>query len=325
MKWTTKTTCNKIINGRQHFLGRLLISAAFLLTFSIVFSQNSIAYLKTDLSSESHNIVVHKNEHVIPFELVRGMIVMQAKINQQPGHFILDTGAPLMVINETPETPSRLASSFKEEIKVGETTISHFDWAGIEEKKLDALVLDISHLEQAFQRPLKGMIGFNALKEYELFFDYDNQVVLRYHARNNPLHDSAKPLHKLPFQKLDHLPVIAVKIGNKKFYFGLDTGACTNMIDQSVLEAVDAALITELPDEEVQGLDQSVTRVKAVRVNSVTTKGLQIEDLKFLATDMPKLHTDEGIQLDGLLGYSFLSRMKFSINYPKQRIYVWEH
>lgn len=325
MKWTTKITRKKIINGRQYCtLSLLLFTALFFFSPSIAFSQNSIAYLKTDLSSEDHSIIVHKNEHIIPFELVRGMIVMQAKINQQPGEFILDTGAPLMVINETPKTPSRLASSFKEEVQVGETTISNFDWAGIEEEKLDALVLDISHLEQAFQRPLKGMIGFNALKEYELFFDYDNQVVLRYKARKNPLHDSAKPLHKLPFQKIDHLPVITVKIGNKKFHFGLDTGACTNMIDQSVLEAIDAAYVSELPDEEVQGLDQSITRVKAVSIHEVKTKDLQIKDLKFLATDMPKLHSEDGIVLDGLLGYSFLSRMKFSINYPKQRIYVWE-
>jgi hypothetical protein len=207
---------------------------------------------------------------------------------------------------------------------VGETTIGHFNWAGIEEKKLDALVLDISHLEKAFQRPLKGMIGFNALKDYELFFDYEQRQVLRYEAQRNALHENADFLHKLPFQKLDHLPVIAVKIGKKKFYFGLDTGACTNLINRSVLESIEQELITDLPDEEVQGLDQRVNRVKAVNIKAIEVKGLVEKDLKFLATEMPELHSDDGIQLAGLLGYSFLSRMKFSINYPKQRIYVWE-
>jgi predicted aspartyl protease len=252
------------------------------------------------------------------------MIVMQAKIDQQPGHFILDTGAPLMIINEEPQTPSRLASSFKEEITVGETVINDFNWAGNEEKKLDALVLDISHLEQAFQRPLKGMIGFNVLKGYELFFDYEKRIVRRYAGRKNQLHQQSRPLHNIPFQKFAHLPVITLKIGNKKFRFGLDTGACTNMIDQSVLDALDETIVTPLADEEVQGLDQHINRVQAVQLKSVEAKGLVVEDLKFLATDLSELQSDEGIVLDGLLGYSFLSRMKFSISYPKQRIYVWE-
>lgn len=325
MKWTTKTSNQEKINGRQLYRTRqILLFAVCMLTSFVAFSQNSIAYLRSELSKETPEVINHRSENVIPFELIRGMIVMQASINDQPGHFILDTGAPLMVVNETPETPSRIAASFKEEIEVGETIINNFDWAGIEEKKLNALVLDISHLEQAFQRPLKGMIGFNAIKEYELLFDYEQQVVRRYHARKNLLHDQASPLHKLPFQKMDHLPVITVKIGNKKFHFGLDTGACANMIDQSALEALEAELITELPDEEVQGLDQSINRVKAVAIHSIEARDMIIEDLKFLATDMPELHTDDGMVLDGLLGYSFLSRMKFSINYPKQRIYVWE-
>lgn len=325
MKWTTKTSNQQKINGRQLYRTRqILLFAVCMLTSFVAFSQNSIAYLRSELSKETPEVINHRSENVIPFELIRGMIVMQASINDQPGHFILDTGAPLMVVNETPETPSRIAASFKEEIEVGETIINNFDWAGIEEKKLNALVLDISHLEQAFQRPLKGMIGFNAIKEYELLFDYEQQVVRRYHARKNLLHDQASPLHKLPFQKMDHLPVITVKIGNKKFHFGLDTGACANMIDQSALEALEAELITELPDEEVQGLDQSINRVKAVAIHSIEARDMIIEDLKFLATDMPELHTDDGMVLDGLLGYSFLSRMKFSINYPKQRIYVWE-
>ena len=325
MKWTTKTSNQQKINGRQLYRTRqILLFAVCMLTSFVAFSQNSIAYLRSELSKETPEVINHRSENVIPFELIRGMIVMQASINDQPGHFILDTGAPLMVVNETPETPSRIAASFKEEIEVGETIINNFDWAGIEEKKLNALVLDISHLEQAFQRPLKGMIGFNAIKEYELLFDYEQQVVRRYHARKNLLHDQASPLHKLPFQKMDHLPVITVKIGNKKFHFGLDTGACANMIDQSALEALEAELITELPDEEVQGLDRSINRVKAVAIHSIEARDMIIEDLKFLATDMPELHTDDGMVLDGLLGYSFLSRMKFSINYPKQRIYVWE-
>lgn len=325
MKWTTNFFQITNVNSRNLPIFRKTITTFFLaFCFLISFAQHSIAYLRTIPKTESFYHLSGRTEQTIPFELVRGMIVIQAQIDQQPGQFILDTGAPLMIINDQPEAPSRWAASFKKEIQVGETTIEAFNWAGIEEKSLDALVLDISHLESAFDRTLKGMIGFNVLKEYELFFDYEQQFILRYPPRKNFLHKNVRPLLSIPFKLYDHLPVITVEIGKKKFTFGLDTGACTNMIDQSVLEALEAEWFSSLPQEEVQGLDQDINRVPVIALKEIRVKELVLNDLKFLAADMPQLHSDAGIALDGLLGYSFLSQMKFSINYPKQQIYVWE-
>ncbi|MEZ4991622.1 MAG: pepsin/retropepsin-like aspartic protease family protein [Saprospiraceae bacterium] len=334
MKWMTKEQTGQIIdrNPRKNFKSNLLpkILSFVLICFCnfsplSVFTQSPVAYLKASVKSEKEHELPVSIERGIPFELVRGMIVTQARIDDQDGQFILDTGAPLMVINDKPSTPSRVAASFRDEIAVGETTIKAFDWAGTEEKSLNALVLDISHLESAFERPLKGMIGFNAIKDYEVFFDYEDQSLLRCHPRKNVLHQNARPLHTIRFQLYDHLPVIVIKVGDKTLRFGLDTGACDNLLDESVLSGLDPALFTYLEDEAVQGLDQKVNRVRAITVNQMVVEDLPVlSDLKFLSTDLPQLRDASGNELDGLLGYSFLSRMKFSINYPKRKIYVWE-
>lgn len=289
------------------------------------FSQSPVAYLKASVESLATHPLPASMEQGIEFELVRGMIVTKASIDNQQGEFILDTGAPLMVINDVPSEPSRVAASFKDEIAVGETIIDAFDWAGREEKSLDALVLDISHLESAFERPLKGMIGFNAIKDYEIFFDYEENTLLRCNPRKNILHENANPVHSIRFQLYDHLPVITLQVGDRVLRLGLDTGACDNLLDESVLKQLDTALFSYLPDEAVQGLDQKVNRVQAIRVDEAQLEDLPVvSGLKFLTTEMPQLRDASGNELDGLLGYSFLSRMKFSINYPKRRIYVWE-
>jgi hypothetical protein len=331
MNWMTTNRIGPLIKKvhlsktRISLFLKPLLFVFLYLTATSLSAQSPVAYLKAEVRSEKAHKLPFTIEHGIPFELIRGMIVTRARIDDQDGHFILDTGAPLMVINDIPTAPSRVAASFKDEIEVGETTIREFDWGGTEEKSLDALVLDISHLESAFQLPLKGMIGFNAINDYEVYFDYEEQTILRCNPRKNILHENASPSHTLRFQLFDHLPVIILKVGDKTLRFGLDTGACDNMLDQSALSKLDPALFTYLADEEVQGLDQRINRVRTVALNEMVIEDLPvISGLKFLATEMPQLRDASGNQLDGLLGYSFLSRMKFSINYPKRKIFVWE-
>lgn len=303
-----------------------MVAMGLLMAIFPLHSQNTVAYLRTASLAEAAPAFewTAPTGQRIPFKLIRGMILTEASIDQEKGRFILDTGAPLLVVNDRPDAPSRLAASFSQEIQVGETTIENFRWAGLEEKKLEALVLDISHLESAFGQSLEGMIGYNVLKDYEVYFDYENSFMLRSDPRKNVLHDHAEPLYSIPFQLSDHLPVITVTIGKRKLRLGLDTGACANLIDVAALEALDAGLITWLPDEEVQGLDQNVKRVQALQLDHLEAKELAVSDLKFLSADLSQLHSEDGVALDGLLGYAFLSRFKFSINYPKGRIYVWE-
>lgn len=325
MKRTSKNKIYCSINHRyQPQVLRLINLFAFVWIVGTALGQSSIAYLNSSFNANSTTTLAISNEEVIPFELIRGMIVMDAQVDRKDGQFILDTGAPLMIINDQPEQNTLLAASFKQEVPIGKTTIEVFNWAGTEEKRMDALVLDISHLESAFDRPLKGMIGYNALKQYEVFFDYEKQFVQRYRARKNSLHKNATPLYSIPFQLYDHLPVITIQIGKHKLRFGLDTGACANLIDQSILETLSEEYYTHSADEEIQGLDQGVSSVKALVMNQIEAKGLVLKEMKFLATELPQLQGPDGSSIQGLLGYSFLSKMKFSINYPKRRIYVWE-
>lgn len=325
MKWTTENKSDYTRPNKYSLpIVKLINLFALVLMVGTMLGQNSIAYLRSSLNTNTVATAAISDEEAIPFDLIRGMIVMNAQVDQTDGQFILDTGAPLMIINDQPEQTTLKATSFKQEVAIGETTIDVFNWAGAEEKKMDALVLDISHLESAFDLPLTGMIGYNALKQYEIFFDYEKQFVLRYRARKNKLHENATPIYSIPFQFYDHLPVITIKIGKRRFRFGLDTGACANLIDQSILEKLSEELYIDSTDEEVQGLDQSVDKVKALIMKHIEVKELAVEDLKFLATDLSQLQSTDGRSIDGLLGYSFLSKMKFSINYPKQRIYIWE-
>lgn len=290
----------------------------------IVNAQNNVALFDLDINNVSRN-----NENVAemlttPFELIDGMIVVEAEMNQQKGHFILDTGAPLMIVNApTSHTGNVEAKGISEAFLVNEVKIESFEWAGIKEAELDAIAMDISHLERATNRTLLGLIGYDMLKDFEILIDYKNHIIRFLNPKKNDLHHHSRPICTVPFIIENHLPIIKVKVGKKKMYFGLDTGAEVNLIDLSIKDKINPSLLSPLKIEEIQGVDKVVHEVFATYLSSTEVKNLSFENMKFLFTDISHLRDNSTFQLDGLLGFPFFSQRKCSINYKKRKIYFW--
>ncbi|MDZ4702817.1 MAG: pepsin/retropepsin-like aspartic protease family protein [Saprospiraceae bacterium] len=264
-------------------------------------------------------------EALIPFEVNRGMIIVKAQLNGRPGSFIVDTGAPLMVVNKPPEaTAQQEARSFASAINYTPETIDRFQWAEMAFQNLDALALDISHLEASTQCDLAGMVGYNALNHYEVLFDYRQNRMALYDARRNVLHRTASPLMEFSFELQDHLPVVKIQAGERKLAFGIDTGAGINLIDRRWLEALPAGMLTLQQDEAVRGMDQQMQTVPSALISGLELDGLPLDDqMGFLFTDLQHLQTNTGLEIDGLLGFPFLKQLVFSINYPKRKLYIW--
>ncbi|MEZ5044333.1 MAG: retroviral-like aspartic protease family protein [Saprospiraceae bacterium] len=290
-----------------------------------VFGQRSIAFLDTP----NHKVVsissnIPENSQAIPMEIVRGMIYLEAEMNGEKGQFILDTGAPMLLVNQK-ELKQKQANalSFGEGISVTETEISSFNLANIHRKNLPALALDISHLEKASGKKIMGLIGYNVLEQYELLLDFDNNLLYLINVKSTKLPSLHNPVASISFNLDDHLPVIQAKIGGQILRLGIDTGAASNLLDEKVLAGLTDQEIDFLPNEEIQGLDQKVKEVKAAVLHQVDVNGHNIDNAKFLFTDLSFLREKTGHQLDGLLGSPFFSSATFSINYPKKKINIW--
>ncbi len=291
--------------------------------------QHTVSFLNTLPSSVKRSATVQADktvaEALIPFEVNRGMIIVKAQLNGRTGSFIVDTGAPLMVVNKSPEPTTRQeARSFASAISYTPETIDRFQWAEMAFQNLDALALDISHLEASTQCALAGMVGYNALYHYEVLFDYRQNRMALYDARRNVLHRTASPLMELSFELQDHLPVVKIQAGAHKLAFGIDTGAGINLIDRQWLEALPAGMLTLQQEEAVRGMDQQMQTVPSGLISGLELDGLPLDDqMGFLFTDLQHLQTNTGLEIDGLLGFPFLKQLVFSINYPKRKLYIW--
>ena len=261
---------------------------------------------------------------VAPFELVNGMIIVQASVNGVLGDFILDTGSPGIVLNSVEHEPSTSfsASGIGGELEIGSVTVEHFKWGIIEKAEIEGFTLDIGHLELATGRKIMGLIGFEVFQQYELLFDYPNNVVSIYNASKVKKYKK-KPVAEVPFKMCGHVPVIAVKVGKKKAFLGLDSGAETNLLDDSFLKPLKKSFLKNNRKEIVIGLDQEEQEVDAALLKTSEINGVKLSEMKFLFMDLENFEHQFETRFDGLLGFPFFREHAVSINYKERKIYIW--
>ena len=287
-------------------------------------TQSYVSFLDVDIAAKKEETMTVVNSTIIPFTIIEGMILVEASRNQQKGNYIIDTGAPTLVINEVPTKVNNIAGrGISQSLVTDEVIIKEFNWSGIQKKDVDAFKVDISHLEKVSGRNIAGIIGYNILKEVELLIDYRAQTVQLIPIKNKTSIVS-EPIAVIPFTMQAHLPVIKVKVGKKKLRLALDTASETNILDQKTFKKLDSQLISNQRVGEIQGVDQQIKQVKVATIQQTTIKDLPFKAMPYLFTDLSHLKSESGLYIDGLLGYPFFKQGKMSINYQQQKIYVWK-
>jgi len=259
----------------------------------------------------------------VPFELVNGMILVEASVNGDSGMFVLDTGFPTVVVNTQNSGPLRLAENQPAtyESKKLAVTVSHFRWADIERENMDAVAMDISHLESTSEKKILGVIGFEVLRQYELLFDFEHKRLLMLPSENNWLHRAYEPLHRVRFKMHGQLPIVKAEIAGKKVKLGLDSGG-TNLLSGELFGAFSPKELGKLEREKMVGFGFSTKHLKAARLPALSIDGTSFGQTRFVFDDLPYLKQH---RIDGLLGLPFLAQFRFSINYEEKRVYFWPH
>ena len=290
----------------------------------IAAAQNFVSFLDVDAASSKVKKTHLATSSTIPFTMLEGMMVVEATVNNQKGNFIIDTGAPTLVLNERPVSKEQVAGrGISEGLVTAEVTVKAFNWSGINKTNVAAFKVDISHLERVSGKELAGIIGYDILKEVELLVDYAAQTVQLSPVKTKK-EIRQKPIAVIPFTMQAHLPVIKVKIGKKKLRLALDTASESNILDSKIFNKINADLISNQKVGEIQGVDQQLKQVQVATITQTNVKDLPFVDMPYLFTDLSHLKSESGLYIDGLLGYPFFKQGKMSINYKEQKIYVWE-
>ncbi|MBC6993666.1 aspartyl protease family protein [Neolewinella lacunae] len=258
----------------------------------------------------------------LEFELERNLIFFPAVLDGDPGTFILDTGAPRLLLNNhgaaaAPSFPTGMAAGG--EVALTNRRVNSFQMGGRESGKQWALALDLRAMEQRLSTPIDGYVGYELFKGSELRIDYPARTFQLRKSERRPQHDGRAPQAIFHFEYVDHLPVITVKSGKTKLRFAIDTGAGANLIDASQ-EKIFRRKGSRM---NIQGLDGASSNYDIVNLEVPLLPGVPTDATDFVSMDLTHLQSPEHSPIDGILGSAFLADYCVGIDYRRRKLYLW--
>lgn len=260
------------------------------------------------------------------FELAGGLIFLNANLNGESQPFVLDTGCPHLILNNS---LNQEKSGFSIQGIGGRKNIKKlykvdFDWQGMKLKRNASYSLNLNNISKIKKRSLAGLIGYDQVKTKELVIDYEKKKLFLVGKSNKKFFEHYERVDRVWFRMVGHLPVVKVKIGKKRYYFGIDTGAEINVIDKRLRKRFPKEMVVEDFSGVIMGGDSKKIQVNNIKVTEMKVGKSYYQNQPFAFADLSYLQGEDGIQLDGLLGYPFLKEALFSVNYKKKQLCKWD-
>lgn len=286
------------------------------------------------MNSESEIQKSTKDLIEIPFEMASNLISVDVILNGTKRKFILDSGAPKVILNAAYTTKKDTLKKAISTSKGVSGTISGMDiekvktldFHGIELNNQDIISMDLSHLEEKLDLSFYGLIGYEMIKDYDVLFDYENKLITliqpdKFDAyRTENLKDF--DVEVVPMSLSGHILIIEVKIGEETLKMGIDCGAEYNLIDQSFFPKVKNE-IAKKRKATLSGADNIVSETRSGKIKKMTIGKETFKKQNVIFNDIS--HLNEGCQeisIDGLIGYPILSHQKTILSFEREEFLI---
>lgn len=278
---------------------------------------------------------------VMPLKRSGNLLLVQGKIDSIQGDFILDTGAPYLILNSTYfhqyATGNGSANSgvngSNAAVKRG--FVPEVAFGDLQYKNVDTDIIPLGQLENKVGSKILGLFGTNLLADFKVYIDpVQGQMILyRKNAQNkyieSPELDSLvlSPASKLPdlkiaFKWCDNKIFMPVEVAGVSMNWMFDTGAESNVIDAMVKKKA-------LKEFNVQrrvtltGTGGAKQEVFLGTLNELSVGEQKFEMQTTILTGMKELNEACSVFVDGILGHSFYSQGIFSIDFSSREFCLY--
>ncbi len=268
---------------------------------------------------------------IIPFEYYEGLILLEGKIGQQEGKFILDTGANGLVLNSRYFKAESISSSTALGVsggvgRVGESTVENVKIENAMFRDLKAEHIDLEEVEKRKRIRIMGLLGYEVIKDFEIMLNYREKYVCFSKLDQEGeikvlLPHSIERIDSFAFTLGNFIPVIEITIQGVSKKMGIDTGAEFNVLDNkrnrdiiSNFKVMNRINLTGAGGSKKQALAGVLYRAQL-------GEKYKCASMATVMTNMRNLNSIYKTNLDGILGHPFLAPWVFSINYKKEMLY----
>ncbi len=281
--------------------------------------------------------VLDSSSCTIPFTRAGNLIVIKAKADTLEGNFILDTGAPHLILNITyfrdyPVTQIHDAEQTGitgSSAGLGKTNIKEFSLGSLDYINLEADLANLGHIENSKGLRILGLLGLDLFRQCELIIDYEQNLIYLHRIskkeaqgyRHVMLTDTAD-YRVLPFDLTDSRIMLSANAGGRKLKFVVDCAAETNVLDSrlpdKILEKVNITRRVMLAGSNNKKVEALYGDMQSIKIGKEEVKGLPV-----LITNLENTCFSYAGCVDGVLGFDFLSLHKVGFNFVKRKMYIW--
>lgn len=275
---------------------------------------------------------------IIPFNRVGNLIVLKARVDSIEGNFILDTGAPHLVLNITyfRDYPSTFIADAEQQSIAGntsslsKTSIGKLSFGAMEYYKTEADLVSLGDIENAKGIKVIGLLGVELFKKCEIIIDFEKNLIYLHRIgkkeSSSYRHESLKDTSLYRIFSIDITDgriMTNSEAAGKKIKLVIDCAAETSILD------------SRLPDKVFEGFDV-LRRVKVVgpgnkkidalygNLSKIKIGDADINGLPVIITNLENTCFSNGGCVDGVLGFDFLSLHKIGFNFVKRKMYIWK-
>ncbi|MEP7377141.1 MAG: retroviral-like aspartic protease family protein [Chitinophagaceae bacterium] len=273
---------------------------------------------------------------IIPFSRAGNLIVIRAKVDTTEGNFILDTGAPKLILNAT-YFRNYLTSAVNTEsggitgsVAASTVTIPGLSFGPIKYYGVETDLVNLGHIENSKGIKILGLLGMQLFRKFEMIIDYEKNVIHLHLVgkkeaatyKNEMLSDTSA-YHTIRIRVRENKLLSFGEMAGKKLTFLIDTGAESNVLDSRLSEKIfknvnitSRVLLAGSGNTKVEALYGDMKNMKLGT--------LQIESVPVLVTNLEKMCYAFEQCLDGMLGFDFLSLHKIGFNFVTGKMYIWK-
>jgi hypothetical protein len=275
---------------------------------------------------------------VIPFNRVGNLMLIKAKADSIEGNFILDSGAPGLVLNITyfrdypvtnisdGEQTSITGSSYS----VSKTTVKELSFGSLRYFQMEADLLNLGHIENSKGIRILGLLGVELFKQCEMIINFEKGLIYLHRIgrkeatkyKSELLNDTAA-YHTFPIEMKDNRIIATTEMDGKKLKLAIDCAAESNVLDSRLpdrifehFEITKRVTLTGTNNKKVEALYGDL--------KSMTLGGVELGTLPVLITNLENTCFSGTGCINGILGFDFLSMHTIGFNFVTRKMYIWK-
>ena len=275
---------------------------------------------------------------IIPFNRVGNLIVVQAQVDTTRGNFILDTGAPYLILNITyfRDYPTTVTHDEEQTSVAGrsagasKTSIGELTFGTMQLPRLNADLVNLGNIENAKGIKVLGLLGLDLFKQCEMIIDFEKSLIYLHRIgkkesssyKHEMLADTSQ-YRAYPIDLANGRVTTTTVVAGKKLKLVIDCAAEANIIDSRLPDKI-FETISITRRVKVSGAGDK--KVDALYGNLASMKmGTQeVSNLPVVILNLEYTCFSDDICVNGVLGFDFLSQHKIGFNFVKRKMYIWK-